>query len=473
MVDRAKPECEGAPSRYEGRCNSNPEETTPISERQGLFMKERKLMWTVVLTGVLTASLVSLSAFGQPAQKNWKDRAEYDLYDAITKDNAPASKLEKLNQWKDKYPTTDYAAERDTLFLTTYAGLGKIQEALATAKAIQARDANDFTALYYTTYLTPLLANLNVTPTPEQLDAADKCANAILGGAKPANVSDADWQKAKGDVEAIAHKTLGWTAMTRKQPDAAEAEFKKSLAQNAKSGEIPYWLGIVIRQERKPEKMSEAIYYYARAAAYDGEGALAPAGRTAVGQQFKDIYTKYHGGAEGMDQLLAQAKANPMPPDNFKIVSTADVEKAKLEKEEADAKAHPDLALWKSIKDALTGANAQSYFDSSMKDAVLPGGANGVQSFSAKVISMEPAMKPKTLTVAILDGTTPDATLKFETPLPGKVEPGTEIKFQGAAESYTGSPFMVVFNVERKNLEGWTGTNPAPVRRPPVRRKPQ
>ncbi|HLJ44545.1 MAG TPA: hypothetical protein VKU01_00970 [Bryobacteraceae bacterium] len=429
-------------------------------------MKERKLMWTVVLTGVLSASLVSLSAFAQQAQKNWKDRAEYDLFDAISKDNAPASKLDKLNQWKDKYPVSDYADARDTLFLTTYAALGKVQEALATAKTIQARDANDFTALYYTTYLTPLLANLNVTATPEQLDAADKCANAILGGAKPPNVSDADWQKAKGDVEAIAHKTLGWTAMTRKQPDAAETEFKKSLAQNPKSGEIPYWLGIVIRQERKPEKMSEAIYYYARAAAYDGDGALAPAGRTAVNQQFKEIYTKYHGGAEGMDQLMAQAKTNPMPPDNFKIVSTADLEKAKLEKEEADAKAHPDIALWKSIKDALTGASAQSYFDSSMKDALLP-------QFTAKVVSMEPAMKPKTLVVSILDGSTADATLKFETPLPGKVDPGTEIKFQGAPESYTGAPFMVVFNVERKNLEGWTGTNPAPPHRAPVRRKPQ
>ena len=31
-------------------------------------------------------------------QKNWKDRAEYDLFDSITKHNNPKTKLEKLQQ---------------------------------------------------------------------------------------------------------------------------------------------------------------------------------------------------------------------------------------------------------------------------------------------------------------------------------------------------------------------------------------
>ena len=419
--------------------------------------------------------MLSTSAFAQaPApqagQKNWKDRAEFDLFDAMSKDTNPKTKLEKLNQWKEKYPATDFTDLRQTALLTTYVALGQVQDALNTAKETLARDAADFTALYYTALLTPTLATMNVAATPEQLDAAEKAANAILAGAKPANVNDADWQKAKGAIEAIAHKSLGWVAMTRKQPDVAETEFKKSLSLDANSGEVPYWLGIVILQERKPEKQGEALYYYARSAAYDGPGALAPAGRTAVNKQLQDLYKKYHGGADGLDQVLAQAKSAPNPPENFKIVSVADQAKAKLAQEEADAKSHPDLALWKSIKEALTGANAQSYFDSSMKGAMLPGGANNVQRFTAKVISMEPASKPKSLVVAIENGTTPDATLKFETALPGKVEPGTEIKFAGVAESYTASPFMVVFNVEKKDLQGWTGTNPAPARKPAARR---
>jgi len=441
-------------------------------------MQRRKLVWAVAVTGLLTLAPVGLRAQGgttTPAtqntgQKNWKDRAEYDLYDAITKDQNPQSRLEKLNQWKDKYPSTDFIDLRQQAFLTTYAALGKIQEALNTAKEILARDPKDFTGLYYTALLTPQLVAVNITPTEDQLSAAESAARAILAGAKPATVSDADWQKAKTDVEAIAHKTLGWVAMQRKQPDQAETEFKTSLGLNPKDSEIAYWLGIVILQERKPEKQSEALYYYARAASYDGPGALAPAGRQAVQKQLSDLYNRYHGGTDGLDQLLATAKTNPTPAPDFKILSTADKEKAQLEAQQKEAAAHPDLALWNTIKSALTAADGQSYFDSSMKGAMLPGGANGVQKFKGTVISMEPATRPKTVVVGIADPKTPDATLKFEAPLPGKVDPGTVLSFSGVAESYTTNPFMVTFVVERKNLEGWTGTNPAPARRP-VRRK--
>jgi tetratricopeptide (TPR) repeat protein len=466
----------------DGPVGRTPADNKENFERQEVLMKARRLLFTFAVTGLLGAFVLCTTVLAQTAdqtpatqtgQKNWKDRAEYDLYDAITKDTNPKTRLDKLNQWKEKYPTTDYSDARQTLFITTYAQLGQLQDALKSANEALSKDPKDFTAIYYTAFLMPNLTTVTKQPpTPEQLDAAEKAANAILGGAKPANVSDADWQKAKGDVEAIAHKTLGWVAMQRKQPDTAEAEFKKSLTSNPKSGEVPYWLGIVILQERKPEKQSEALYYYARAAAYDGDGALAPDGRAVVNQQLKDLYTRYHGGVDGLDQLLAQAKSSPNPPDNFKIVSVVDKQKADLEKQAAEAAAHPDLALWKGIKDALTAPDGATYFEK-MKGSLVPGGAQGVQKFTGKVISMEPAVKPKTVVIGIENGTVPDATLKFATPLPGKVDPGTTLSFSGVAESYTPNPFMVVFTVEKKDLEGWTGTNPAPARRParrPVRK---
>ena len=320
-------------------------------------MKARKLLLTAAATGLLLFAPTGLraQAGGQtPAtqntgQKNWKDRAEYDLYDAIQKDTSPQTRLEKLNQWKEKYPTTDFIDLRQTAFLTTYAALGQIQNALNTAKEILARDPNDFSALYYTAFLTPqLVAVTKQPPTEDQLSASEKAANSILTASKPANLTDAQWQQAKTAAEAVAHKDLGWVAMQRKQPDAAETEFKKALGLNPQDTEVSYWLGIVILQERKPEKQAEALYDYARAAAYDGQGATITAqGRIAVKQQLTDLYTRYHGSADGLDQLLLQAKASPNPPPDLKILSTADIEKAKLEKEQAEAAANPSLALWK------------------------------------------------------------------------------------------------------------------------------
>jgi len=402
-------------------------------------------------------------------QKNWKDRAEYDLYDAIIKDTAPQSKLDKLNQWKEKYPTTDYAAERRTLYLTTYVGLGQVMNALTAAKEILTNDPGDFTALYYITLLTPQIpAVTKQAATADQLGDGEKAANALINGGldkqfatdkKPANVTDEQWKKARTDIEAVAHTTLGWVVWQQKQYDKAEDEFRKSLAINPANGDVAYYMGTVIAAEKKPEKQPEAFFYFARAAAYDGAGSMNPAGRQQVMTYIKNAYTKYHGSADGFDQLLQVAKANGAPPADLHIVSIVDIEKAKIEAEEKAAKENPALALWKNIKEQLTGADGQKYFESSMKEALLP-------TLSGKVVSMDPATKPKTVVLSI-EGGGPDATLKFEAALPGKVDPGAVLTFEGVPDSYTANPFMVVFNVDAKeHLHGWTGTNPKPAPRP-------
>ena len=99
-----------------------------------------------------------------------------------------------------------------------------------------------------------------------------------------------------------------------------------------------------------------------------------------------------------------------------------------------------------------------------MKDALLP-------TLKGKVVKLEPETKPKTVVLALEDGTTPDATLKFEMPLAGKVDPGTELSFEGVPQSYTASPYMVVFNVEPDKLHGWTGKNAPPAHHAPVHKK--
>jgi tetratricopeptide (TPR) repeat protein len=421
----------------------------------------------MLATGPVRLFAQQAGAAAATGQKNWKDRDEYDLYNSITTDQNPQTRLDKLNQWKTKYPTTDFMAERRNLFLTTYAAVGQAPNALNEAKEILAADPKDFTALYWTTILAP-----QQQPSPDSIDQATKAANALLNGGldtqfaadkKPANVTDAQWKTARQAVEAAAHKTLGWAAMQQKNWDQAEAEFQKSLALDPNDGTVDYYLGTVIASEKKPEKIPTALFYFARAAVYDGPNSLAPQGRQQVLTYVQNQYKNYHGNMDGFDQLQAQAKANPNPPADFKIVSVADIQKAQIEKENAEMAANPQLALWKSIKEQLTGANGQQYFDSSMKDTLMP-------ELSGKVVSLEPATRPKTVVLALLDGTTPDATLKFETALPGKVDPGTTLSFQGVPQSYTTSPFMVVFNVDKEHLKGWTGTAPAPARRPAPRR---
>jgi tetratricopeptide (TPR) repeat protein len=271
-------------------------------------------------------------------------------------------------------------------------------------------------------------------------------------------VTPVQWKGARTPVEAFGHATLGWIAMQRKSWDAAEGEFQKSLALDPNNGEVDYFIGIVIASEKKPEKMPVELFYFARAATYEGTGAFSPAGRQQALDFAKRAYKGYHGSDEGFNDLVALAKAQPAPAADYHIRTAKEIADEQQKKEEADAASHPELTLWKNIKTQLTGADGAKYFESGVKGAELP-------TLKGKVVKLTPEVKPKILVLALEDGTTPDATLKFEMPLAGKVDVGTELSFEGVPESYTASPFMVVFNVEADKLHGWTGKN-APRPRP-------
>src|ERR1035438_216061 len=109
------------------------------------------------MIGVLSLGTVKMPAqsaapAAQAPQKNWKDRAEYDLYDSINKDTNAKTRLEKLQQWEKQYPQTEWLTERRTLFITTYVGLNQPKETADAAKALLASDPKNFTALYYVMY---------------------------------------------------------------------------------------------------------------------------------------------------------------------------------------------------------------------------------------------------------------------------------------------------------------------------------
>lgn len=399
-------------------------------------------------------------------QKNWKDRAEYDLYAAITQDTNPKTRLEKLEQWASKYPKTDYMTERQTLLVTTHAALNQPKEATQSAKALLETDPNNFTARYYIMYFTqPLYAQ---TQSADALADGERASSAIISSidTPPANVTAEQWAKLRPDIELLAHVNMGFIAMQRKNWEAAEAEFNKSLQLNPNNGQVDYWLAFTITSQKKVERIPTALFYFARAGTYEGPGAAVPELRKQALDFAKRQYKTYHGSDEGYDNLLAMVKSSSAPPaDGVKIEDAASIEKKKFANEEEWRKAHPEESLWKDIKAALTGTDGANYFGTNMKDAQVP-------TLKAKVVSLEPANRPKTILVAMQDGTNnadvADATLKFEVALPGKVDAGTELTFEGVPQSYTASPLMVIFNVDKDKLHGWTGKNaPAPVHHKP------
>ena len=269
------------------------------------------------------------SAWGQAAQapagqKNWKDRAEYDLYESITKSTDGNKRLELLNQWKEKYATTDFQKERLLLYLNTYQTLNQAAPMYQAAKDVVAADPVDPTGLYWLNMLAPVQPGAK--DNAEVLDTAEKAAKgldvAFAPDKKPANVDDAKWAESGKMMAALSHKTLGWVAASRKNQEGAETEYKESLKANPAQAEVAYSLGSALYAQKK---VPEALFYFARAATIEGPGALPEANKKTINDYLDEGLTGYHGDTKGLDELKALAKANPTPPADYKLLSVTEL----------------------------------------------------------------------------------------------------------------------------------------------------
>jgi tetratricopeptide (TPR) repeat protein len=389
-----------------------------------------------VLGGVLASAL-----FAQ-TQKNWKDQAEYDLYTQITKATAPDQQLQLLNQWKEKYPQSDYKLERAQTYLVIYSKKNDAAGLYGACKDLLALDPKSFQALYFLTMLT---VSMNKTDA-ESLDTGVKSANGLIGALdatydpakKPAGTSDAQWKQQRNEIEVQAIKTLGWVDWQKKAYPAAEKYFAKALELTPGNAEMSYFLGTVIALQKDAKRQAEAMWHFARAGSLEGAGALDAARKT-------QVFTSFAGDDKAkMNAVIEQAKASVMPPPDFKIKSK---EEEMIENEEKFKTTNPMLYTYMQIKKGLLAPNGDEYW-TGLKDSELP-------ALKGKLVSAKPETNPKELVLAVETADTPEVTLVLEKALRGKADAGTEIEFTGVAKEFTKNPYTMKLEVENEKLKGW------------------
>ena len=186
-------------------------------------------------------------------------------------------------------------------------------------------------------------------------------------------------------------------------------------------------------------------------------------------------YKTYHGSDQGLTDLMAMAKANAMPPSDFKIKSTVEIAQEADAAQKALDAADPAMAVWRTLKEGLTGTSGDAFLDSA-KGAEFPGKDPGDASktlkWKGKIVSMQPAIRPKTLVLAV-QNPAGDVTLKFEMPLPGKMEVGTELTFSGVMDSVVKDPYMLTLTSDKEQIEGWKPEPAAPKKAVPAKKKAQ
>jgi len=429
------------------------------------------LLAKALLSVTVLAVIGGSTAPAQAPEKQWQGgQAEYNLYQEVTKAPDAAKRLSALDAWKEKFPASNFKQERLVTYLATYQQLNQPAKMVETAKEILAQDPKEINALMWLAYFT-----VAQPPTPDSLATGEKAAQGLLNAEKPAAVPEAAWGKVKADFTAVGHNTLAFVAIQKKQLDAAEQEYTKTLqsittppcqsgipacASLLQAG-VDWALANAVIAQKKPERYPEAIFYLARAASLTGPGALPNDSKKTADAALVKIYTTFHGQDEaGLKELRALAVSQPMPPAGFKIKAKHEVE---AENEEKFAKDNPQLALWKKIKDALVAENGAQYWES-LKGTAPP-------KMKGKLVSQKPALKPKELVLS-MDEDKPQVTLKLENPLPGKAEAGTELQFEGVPSEFTKDPFMLTFTVDSKDkIEGWPAQAPPPPAKKVIRRK--
>ena len=230
------------------------------------------------------------------------------LVDSIVSECDLGKKQEYLEQW---------------LALEPQQGTDAIVDA---AKLVLTRTPQDFAAQYTLVSLTPW----TLQTTSEGMLHAAAAAKALLdkgmeiqfaAANRPESVSVNDWQEDHRRALAITHRTLGWIAMQRGDHMAAEKYFLQSLEIYPNSPLVSAWLGREVMAQRGAAKMELALFSFARAAGYEGDGALPDRTRRKLDEYLSKVYTAYTGTDEGLAALKESAKTRSLPSSGLKIDS--------------------------------------------------------------------------------------------------------------------------------------------------------
>jgi tetratricopeptide (TPR) repeat protein len=370
-------------------------------------------------------------------QKAPKDQQEYELISkAFAKETPPQEKLKYLDEWKQKYPETAYEIDRLRIYVASYQQTNQGRKATEAAKELLTKVPGDFSALYTVASQTPFLEKT----TDAEWKEGEKAAQELIGGGvqkqfeasnKPPNVTQEQWDTAKQQTLGTVHQTMGWVAMQRKDHVKAEQEFLKSLQANPNSGQVSYWLGQEVLAQANADKNEMALFSFARAATYDGPGALPPAGRQQLNDYLVKVYTKYTGTEEGLAELKAKAATSALPPPDLKIES-AEVRKFKEEQERR--KEDPLLYAFVDLKNTLLSPKGDATWGN-LKGKLTP-------QMRLFVVSSDSA-RPTTLHLSSKKGGPVEVVLDLENRLRSAPGVGTKVKFEGVAASLSKNPFQL------------------------------
>jgi hypothetical protein len=256
----------------------------------------------------------ALHAQDQGGQITIKDPAEYNAYQMFSTQTDPKAKAAAGDSFLEKYPQSVVKKAVLDAMLDAYQASQNPEKVIDTAnKLLQVDPANMKAILYSVMIKKGQCAQKSDAAT---CDDAAGLAQKGLQASKPAETSDADWQKMTAVAYPIFHSAIALDdALSKKDWKAAQEEYTKELQlltdEQAKSQGLPDTLALAqaYSQPGAAQDLPRAAYLYARVWDF-----APPQYKTQIEPKLDYYYKKYHGGMDGLDQLKEQAKNDKLPP---------------------------------------------------------------------------------------------------------------------------------------------------------------
>ncbi|MGC2479233.1 MAG: hypothetical protein WA423_05375 [Candidatus Sulfotelmatobacter sp.] len=375
-----------------------------------------------------------------------KDPAEYNAYvGAIGQKDA--AQISGLEAFLTQYPNSIMKVPALQTLMQDYQQAGNTAKTIEMATKLLAADPTNERAMFLLAYFDRLKAQSGDPNAKQELDDAKKYGQMGLDDlpkfAKPAGMSDADFQKMKDQMTGVFNAALGLAALTDKDYDTARKDLRAAVDSSPdfqKDFSVVYPLALAYAGPTPPDpKLTpdpiNAIWFTARASI------VAPNAQyqQSIEKYAKGLYVKYHAGEDGWTDVLAQAKANPAPPAGFTIKPAPTPAEQAHNMVVATLPDKMDFATWEFVLSNGSQEDQDAVWNAIKgKPVYMNGTVIKATSTEFDIAASEDDIVAKKA----------DLTLTFEEKVPLRLIPkeGASLDFQGEPASYTSSPFMMTMD---------------------------
>jgi tetratricopeptide (TPR) repeat protein len=383
----------------------------------------------------------------QASQVVIKDPAEYNAYITASNTTEAGARAAAMEAFVAQYPLSVVKVDALEEAMAAYQQNKDTAKVGRTAERILQIVPNNIRALAIVAALKRNEAAQNGDPKKAQDAgaAAEKGLAVLPGWQKPKEMSDEQFQAMHDQMKSIFAGAAGFAALQAKNFAQARDYYLQSVRIDPNNLQDTYQLGVA---ELQMTPVDPTGFWYAGKAISLAQAQKNETAAAGIAAYAKAVYQKYHGTADGWDQLVAATATQTSPPANFavsakKVVTPADLACQAVKENDPKDFSFSDREFILSLRDA---APCNKEAADAVWTAIQEQEKNGAARLQipVKIITASGTVIEAAITEENQTANKADMRVMMEKPLLNPPAAGAMVNVVGVIVEYTPAPFMFV-----------------------------